>query len=371
MANAGLLTSNQKLTAVQFEANLSKALSTTMSKEDTKAKTNEIMTSMGLATSVNAEGKQFVKLNARKLKALVQSGKLTEAQAMEIAMTNGVTFSMQRQTASVMPQWIARMKIGVVMIKEQAIATAKWLALNPATWYAAAVVGIYALNKAINANIKSLKEQKELLENTKTKISDNDSEIGGLQENMASNKQQIEQLAGSGNPSDSAKIQALQDENFGYQMQLELLKVINEQEKLNAQQITKDIINNTALVTTMQQELDNLKNLDLKSFLGDLPMISGIKDAFGAIKAGFSTEGLKKALSANLKINPTTSLLSTLIPHKENDKGIVEETSDQIKSISGLRDELADLEKQRGSMSTDKDLKAEQKIPNNFIFQFS
>ena len=49
----------------------------------------------------------------------------------------------------------------------------------------------------------------------------------------------------------------------------------------------------------------------------------------------------------------------------------MEETSDQIKSISGLRDELADLEKQRGSMSTDKDLKAEQKIPNNFIFQFS
>ena len=66
-----------------------------------------------------------------------------------------------------------------------------------------------------------------------------------------------------------------------------------------------------------------------------------------------------------------TSLLSTLIPHKENDKGIVEETSDQIKSISGLRDELANLEKQRGSMSTDKYLKAEQKIPSNFIFQFS
>ena len=58
-------------------------------------------------------------------------------------------------------------------------------------------------------------------------------------------------------------------------------------------------------------------------------------------------------------------------PHKENDKGIVEETSDQIKSISGLRDELANLEKQRGSMSTDKYLKAEQKIPSNFIFQFS
>lgn len=84
-----------------------------------------------------------------------------------------------------------------------------------------------------------------------------------------------------------------------------------------------------------------------------------------------ATIQLKKALSASSKINLSTSLLSTLIPHKENDKGIVEETSDQIKSISGLRDELADLEKQRGSMSTDKYLKAEQKIPSNFIFQFS
>ena len=362
MVNAGVLSSQKTLTAAQFEANLSKTLSTTMSKEEAKSKTNEIMKSMGLALAVDAEGKQFVKLNARKLKALVQSGKLSEAQAMEIAMTNGITFSMQRQTASVMPQWIAKMKVGVAMLKEQAIATAKWLALNPAAWCAVAAAGVIVLNKAINDNIKSLDEQKKQLENTNTKISDNDSEITGLHENMTSNKQQIEQLAGSGNPSDSAKIQALQDENFGYQMQLELLKVINEQEKLNAQQITKDIINNTALITTMQQELDNLKNLDLKGFLGDLPIISGIKDIFGAIKEGFSTEGLKKALSANFKINPATSLLSTLIPHKENDKGIVEETSDQIKSISGLRDELADLEKQRGSMSTDKYLKAEQKI---------
>ena len=362
MVNAGVLSSQKTLTAAQFEANISKTLSTTMSKEEAKSKTNEIMQSMGLALAVDAEGKQFVKLNARKLKALVQSGKLTEAQAMEIAMTNGITFSMQRQTASVMPQWIARMKVGTAMLKEQAIATAEWIALNPAVWYAAAVVGIYALNKSINANIKSLKEQKELLENTKTKISDNDSKIDSLQGNIDSNKQQIGQLTGSTADYNTTKIKDLEDENSCYQQQIELLKILNEQEKLNAKKTTEDIINNTALITTMQQELDNLKNLDLKSFLGDLPMVSGIKDAFGAIKAGFSTEGLKKALSASSKINLSTSLLSTLIPHKENDKGIVEETSDQIKSISGLRDELADLEKQRGSMSTDKYLKAEQKI---------
>ncbi len=113
MIEAGLLKSKQSLT----NAELQNTIATTLSNnEDAKA----VMSHMGLAVATEGEGAQTVKLTAKKLEEAVATGVLTKTQAQEIAMRHGVMIAQNKEVASTMPQWIAKMKAMTLATKEQA-----------------------------------------------------------------------------------------------------------------------------------------------------------------------------------------------------------------------------------------------------------
>lgn len=179
MADAGLLARKQKLTVAQVQENLQTVLGA-------EADTSAAMASLGLSAAMEGQGHQTVKLTARKLEEAVATNVLTEAQAKELAMRTGVMLSMEAQTASEMPKWIATVKAGTKAVLGQVKATAKWLATTPAGWAAAAIASIGGIIAAINNLEKAEKKESdaaaELFEKSKEKVSSNKEEAESLGE---------------------------------------------------------------------------------------------------------------------------------------------------------------------------------------------
>lgn len=170
MADAGLLARKQKLTLAQVQENLQTVLG---AEADTSA-------------AMEGQGHQTVKLTARKLEEAVATNVLTEAQAKEIAMRTGVMLSMEAQTASEMPKWIAAVKAGTKVVLGQVKAMAKWLATTPAGWAAAAIASIGGVVATINNLEKAEKKESdaaaELFGKSKEKVSSNKEEAESLGE---------------------------------------------------------------------------------------------------------------------------------------------------------------------------------------------
>lgn len=179
MADAGLLARKQKLTVAQVQENLQTVLGA-------EADTSAAMASLGLSAAMEGQGHQTVKLTARKLEEAVATNVLTEAQAKELAMRTGVMLSMEAQTASEMPKWIATVKAGTKAVLGQVKATAKWLATTPAGWAAAAIASIGGVVATINNLEKAEKKESdaaaELFEKSKEKVSSNKEEAESLGE---------------------------------------------------------------------------------------------------------------------------------------------------------------------------------------------
>ncbi|MBO5483635.1 MAG: hypothetical protein J5979_00315 [Lachnospiraceae bacterium] len=362
--DAGLLQSKQSLTNVELQNSIAKTLSASMSEEEAAAKSIEIMSSMGLSAAIEGEEAQTIKLTAEKLTQLVTSKKLSQAEAMEIAMRNGSTASINAQTMGAMPKWISKIKESTAAIKLQAVETGKWLLTNPTAWCVALTAALLVLNHVIQSNVKTLQEQKDLLDETNNNISNNNSEASELQSKKEENQQQISSLKNSDDPTDIAKVQKLETENVTLQQQLELLQLLNQQETKNAQQYTKDIINNTALITNLSKVLNDIQGFHFFQAVkdSDLNIYSFMNavDKFreGDISGGFQKIG--KGIETN--INPLAAIISLLTPHKENEKSITEETQDQIDSVSDLRKQLAELESKKDSMDAGKYKKQHESI---------
>ncbi|TGY98053.1 hypothetical protein E5329_01185 [Petralouisia muris] len=179
MADAGLLARKQKLTVAQVQENLQTVLGA-------EADTSAAMASLGLSAAMEGQGHQTLKLTARKLEEAVATNALTEAQAKELAMRTGVMLSMEAQTASEMPKWIATVKAGTKAVLGQIKATAKWLATTPAGWAAAAIASIGGVIAVINNLEKAEKKESdaaaELFEKSKEKVSSNKEEAESLEE---------------------------------------------------------------------------------------------------------------------------------------------------------------------------------------------
>ncbi len=179
MADAGLLARKQKLTVAQVQENLQTVLGA-------EADTSAAMASLGLSAAMEGQGHQTVKLTARKLEEAVATNVLTEAQAKELAMRTGVMLSMEAQTASEMPKWIATVKAGTKAVLGQVKATAKWLATTPAGWATSAIASIGGIIAAINNLEKAEKKESdaaaELFGKSKEKVSSNKEEAESLGE---------------------------------------------------------------------------------------------------------------------------------------------------------------------------------------------
>ena len=167
LSSAGLLKSKTALTNVEVQSTLQKAFSVEMSEADAAAKANETMASLGLSAAIQGENAQTTILTSKKLAELVESHKLTMAQAEEIAVRTGLTLSLKTQS-SVMPRWIATLKAATLAVWDQIKATGVWLATTPAGWVTAAIsaVALFAgslsfLKKKHSETIEKIKESAE------------------------------------------------------------------------------------------------------------------------------------------------------------------------------------------------------------------
>ncbi len=156
MTEAGLLARKQELTVAEVQKNLQTILGT-------EADTSAAMSVLGLSAAMEGQEYQTVQLTSKKLKELVTSHALTEAQAQELAMRTGVMLSMRAQTAGILPKWIATLKAATLATWGQVKATAVWLATTPAGWITAAVAAIGAAVAISASHNKKLEEQREAI----------------------------------------------------------------------------------------------------------------------------------------------------------------------------------------------------------------
>lgn len=135
LSDAGLLKTTQKLTLAEIQETL-------QSKLGSKAKAEETMKSMGLSVAIEGEENQTVELTAKKLQLAVASGKVTQAEALEIAAHLGIDKALDTQNKTSLPQWLVNLKSTGSALKKQAVDTINWAKALPLATKALAGVGI-------------------------------------------------------------------------------------------------------------------------------------------------------------------------------------------------------------------------------------
>ena len=157
MADAGLLKNKQSLTLAQIQENLQTVLGT-------EADTSAAMSALGLSAAIEGQEHQTVQITAKKLQEAIVTGALTEAQAQELAMRTGVTASINAQTASGLPKWIASMKAATAAVWAQVKAQAALMLHNPMTWIMGGIAVIGILKSAYNHFQKQQEEARKSAE---------------------------------------------------------------------------------------------------------------------------------------------------------------------------------------------------------------
>ena len=177
MAEAGLLSSKQKLSVAQIEENLQTVLG---SDADVQA----TMSAMGLKVATDEEGNSVAKLTKKNIEAAIASGQLTTAQGAQLASMFGIDMAIKEQAASTLPKWIATLKLSAKAIWENITATLTWLATTPAGWATLATIAIVGTTVAIAKHTKSLKDLQETAQDSKSAYDSTISEIKSLNEEL-------------------------------------------------------------------------------------------------------------------------------------------------------------------------------------------
>lgn len=210
MAEAGLLSSKQKLSVAQIEENLQTVLG---SDADIQA----TMSAMGLKVATDEEGNSVAKLTKKNIEAAIASGQLTTAQGAQLASMFGIDMAIKEQAASTLPKWIATLKLSAKAIWENITATLTWLATTPAGWATLAVSAITVTTIAIVKHTKSLKDLQEAAQESKSAYDSTISEIKSLNEELKTTQDRIKEL------------QAKDSLTFAEEDELEKLKKTNDE----------------------------------------------------------------------------------------------------------------------------------------------
>lgn len=210
MAEAGLLSSKQKLSVAQIEENLQTVLG---SDADVQA----TMSAMGLKVATDEEGNSVAKLTKKNIEAAIASGQLTTAQGAQLASMFGIDMAIKEQAASTLPKWIATLKLSAKAIWENITATLTWLATTPAGWATLATVAIVGATVAIAKHTKSLKDLQETAQDSKSAYDSTISEIKSLNEELKTTQDRIKEL------------QAKDSLTFTEEDELEKLKKTNDE----------------------------------------------------------------------------------------------------------------------------------------------
>lgn len=210
MAEAGLLSSKQKLSVAQIEENLQTVLG---SDADVQA----TMSAMGLKVVTDEEGNSVAKLTKKNIEAAIASGQLTTAQGAQLASMFGIDMAIKEQAASTLPKWIATLKLSAKAIWENITATLTWLATTPAGWATLAVSAITVTTIAIVKHTKSLKDLQEAAQESKSAYDSTISEIKSLNEELKTTQDRIKEL------------QAKDSLTFAEEDELEKLKKTNDE----------------------------------------------------------------------------------------------------------------------------------------------
>ena len=191
MTDAGLLASKTKLTKAEVQKNLQ----TVLGKE---ANIDEAMSSLGLSVAMKGEERQTVKLTAKKLQEAYASGKLTEAQAQELAMRFGLSAAIKKQTASTLPQWIATLKASALVIWENVKATAAWLVTTPAGWLTLTTAAFAGFLVVAHKSTKSLEALRQEAKDSKQSYDDLASEVNSLNTELKTTEKRFKELEAIG-----------------------------------------------------------------------------------------------------------------------------------------------------------------------------
>lgn len=210
MAEAGLLSSKQKLSVAQIEENLQTVLG---SDADVQA----TMSAMGLKVATDEEGNSVAKLTKKNIEAAIASGQLTTAQGAQLASMFGIDMAIKEQAASTLPKWIATLKLSAKAIWENITATLTWLATTPAGWATLATIAIVGTTVAIAKHTKSLKDLQETAQDSKSAYDSTISEIKSLNEELKTTQDRIKEL------------QAKDSLTFTEEDELEKLKKTNDE----------------------------------------------------------------------------------------------------------------------------------------------
>jgi len=359
LVNAGIIASEDKIQAELVQSALADA-------NLSKATQDLILKKLGLIDATTGEILIDKACTREKIENILISKGIAKADREAILSKLGLAGANGTTTLSFGLLTTATLK--------QVVAQAKLIATNPVTLIIAAAGATYLLNKAISSTIKSLKEQKELLEETEKSISDYNSEISEKEGQKNSNTETIEELKSSGNNIDNDTVKRLENENSVLEQQIQLLESLKETEKETARQTTIDILNNTAEVTRYTQVLNDLKNFDFQNLFKDIDILSTntLSDSFEMAKEGNIKGAAKKIISkVHRNINPIAGIISWFKSKKENDESILEETDKQIKKVKILRTNLSRLEKDRDKMSKKKYDKKHNKLSDKLTTETS
>ena len=191
MTDAGLLASKQELTKAQVQETLQTVLGE-------KANIDEAMSSLGLSAAIEMEESQTVQLTAKKLQEAYASGKLTEAQAQELAMRFGLSAAIKKQTASTLPQWIATLKASALVIWENVKATAAWLVTTPAGWLTLTTAAFAGLLVVAHKSTKSLEALRQEAKDSKQNYDNLASEVNSLNTELETTEKRLKELGAIG-----------------------------------------------------------------------------------------------------------------------------------------------------------------------------
>lgn len=235
MAEAGLLSSKQKLSVAQIEENLQTVLG---SDADVQA----TMSAMGLKVATDEEGNSVAKLTKKNIEAAIASGQLTTAQGAQLASMFGIDMAIKEQAASTLPKWIATLKLSAKAIWENITATLTWLATTPAGWATLATVAIVGATVAIAKHTKSLKDLQETAQDSKSAYDSTISEIKSLNDELKTTKDRINELQNKDSLtfSEEDELEKLKKTNDELERELRIKEAIAQTE---GQQAAKDASN--------------------------------------------------------------------------------------------------------------------------------
>ncbi|MDE7366693.1 MAG: hypothetical protein K2N24_05000, partial [Lachnospiraceae bacterium] len=331
MVEAGLLTSKKSLEYAELQNIIAAQVG-----NETYAKA--IMNHMGLSVATNGEGVEVTKLTAKKLQELVATGLLTEAQAQQIAMITGVTIATKTQTASTLPEWIAKLKESALAVWAQVKATVVWLATNPAGWCIIAAAAIAGVTAAFIYHSKAAERAQKKINELKDDYSDSLSDMKSIEDELSEINKRINEIQSQGKISftDSEELQNLQKQGIELERQLAIRQEINQQK---ANDIVDEVRDN-------EQLLNKRFDTNLDNYLYDQEKVEDLKESgLRLLQDGSITQDQYENGIANAQkiLNDDyENLLESIEAFESNKESILNKYNGDASQITGADKRLYD-----------------------------